>query len=173
LVQIILKVDRCGERGPVERERFIAIFILRRRLLWRFHRADLSGGATPIDRIPFRLASFRYAERADARLLSSKILWFRCRPATVLQPSNTEHGGWVRSGNCWKPVVNVRSRDRGVPGRDCQLMQIGYYIRHRIDELYRGLLSGSADSDQFRHGRDHRLRFCALKVRGGLCSFGG
>ena len=56
-----VKVDRRGGRGPVERERFIAIFILRRRFLWRFHRADPSGEATPIDRI--RSALLRPATR--------------------------------------------------------------------------------------------------------------
>ena len=47
-----------------------------------------------------------------------------------------------RAKICWKPVVNVRSRDRGVPGRDRQLMQIGYYISYRVNALYRGLLMG-------------------------------
>ena len=36
--------------------------------------------------------------------------------------------------------MNVRSRDRGVAGRDRQLMQIGHDITHGIDALYRGLL---------------------------------
>ena len=49
--------------------------------------------------------------------------------------------------------MNVRSRDRGVPGRECQLMQIGHYIPHRINALYGGLLM-----------RIHlqRAQFCAL-----------
>jgi hypothetical protein len=38
--------------------------------------------------------------------------------------------------------VNVGSRDCGVSGRDCQLMQIGHYVSYRINALYRGLLMG-------------------------------
>jgi hypothetical protein len=43
---------------------------------------------------------------------------------------------------CWKPVVNVGSRDRGVPGRDGQLMEIAHYISYRINASNRGLLMG-------------------------------
>ena len=50
--------------------------------------------------------------------------------------------GWSGAKICWKPVVNVGSRDRGVSGRDCQLMQISHYVSYRINALYRGLLMG-------------------------------
>ena len=38
--------------------------------------------------------------------------------------------------------MNVGSRDRGVPGRDGQLMEIAHYISYRINAANRGLLMG-------------------------------
>ena len=60
--------------------------------------------------------------------------------SNCLQPFQHRACGLIGAEICWQPVVDVRSRDRGVPGRDCQLMQIGHDIPHRIDALYRGLL---------------------------------
>ena len=52
------------------------------------------------------------------------------------------YGGGSRAEICWKLVVNIGGGDRGVSGRDCQLMQIGHYISYRINALYRGFLMG-------------------------------
>jgi hypothetical protein len=74
-------------------------------------------------------------------LLKQKHIVFRAQSIVLLQPSRSTRG-WSGAKICWKPVVNVGSRDRGVSGRDCQLMQISHYVSYRINALYRGLLMG-------------------------------
>jgi hypothetical protein len=154
-----VEVDSCGERGRVEREPFIAVlFILRPWFLWRFHRAQPFrwSNAKRSDPVPPRSLPIVKPESPGELkfLLESGVLAMKCvggarhtvsppfgsvatgnAPyAHLLEPENSMSPG-IGAEICWKPVVNVRSRDRGVPGRDCQLTQIGRDIPHRIDAL--------------------------------------